>query len=202
MKYLSIIFACCFLAACASRPKPSISSVDPDLRREAIVQMSNSSEAAKHLPVFTEMLQNDQDPLVRAIAARSLGQHKYQPAVPALIKTLEDKNAFVRQDAAMALGQIADKSALPALLKSLDSDTYADVRRTIAQALRPPFISEPDLAVVNGLLERFNDVSKGVGFAAFQSLQQVTRQNLPFDVKEWEKWRDAEMKPQISTDKN
>ncbi|MFH1226573.1 MAG: HEAT repeat domain-containing protein [Planctomycetota bacterium] len=201
MRYLSIVAVCCLLAGCSSHPQPSISSVDPDLRREAVVDFSGSSEATRLLPTFTGMLQNDPDPLVRAIVARSLGQHKYQPAVPALVKALEDKIPFVRQDAATALGEIADKSAVPALLKALDTDTYADVRRVIAQSLRPPYITEPELTVVNGLIERLNDVSKGVGFAALQSLQQITKQNLPFDIKEWEKWRDANMKPQTGADK-
>ncbi len=154
--------------------------------------MSNAKDAAKYLPLFTEMLEKDTDPLVRAVAARCLGRFKYQLAVPTLIRSLEDQSPVVRQDAAVALGQIADKSAVPALLKSLDNDTSADVRRIIAQLLRPPYVTGPEPAVVDMLVERLNDINRGVGFAAYQSLQQLTKQEMPFDAKEWEKWRDAQ----------
>lgn len=191
-----------FLAGCSSAPIAAVSSTDPDMRREAIARMGSGRDANKHLPFFLEMFQKDTNPLNRALIARYLGKFKYQPAVPDLVKALNDPSPVLRQDSAIALGEIADKSAIPPLLKALEKDAVPDVRRAIVQSLRPPYITEPEPAVLDDLVERLNDVNSGVGYAAWQSLQSITSQNIPNDQKEWEKWREANKKPQIDTDKH
>jgi HEAT repeat protein len=65
---------------------------------------------------------DDDDPKVRAYAARALGGTKDERAVEPLISLLEDKDANVRSNAAMALGQIGDERAVEALTKSLNDE--------------------------------------------------------------------------------
>lgn len=194
--YTVIIALCVYLVGCGGT-KPSLSSDDPDLRREAMRRIAASSEIGKYLPFFAGLLENDGDPMVRALAARYIGRFKYQPAAPALIKALGDQSPVVRQDAAIALGIIGDKTALPALIKLLDNETEinADIRRSVAQALRPPYIAEPEPAVIVALIERLNDKDNGVALAAWQSLKLITKQDISNDSKEWEKWWGANKKP-------
>lgn len=193
---LFVIITCIMAAGCGGT-KPSLSSDDPDMRREAMRQAMASGDTGRYLPFFIKLLEGDIDPMVRALAARCLGKCKHQPAVPALVKALGDQSPVVRQDVVIALSQIGDKAALPTLLNMLNGETEKsiDVRRSIAQALRPSYVTEPAPELIDALIERLEDRNNGVGFAAWQSLLQLTKQNIPFDTKEWEKWRDSTKEP-------
>ncbi len=77
----------------------------------------------------------DEETSFRRLAVDDLGNIG-PPAVPALLKTLQDKAGIVRVSAADALGAIGTeaKSAVPALTKALQ-DEHQDVRRSAAQSL-------------------------------------------------------------------
>jgi HEAT repeat protein len=194
--YAVAIALCIYLAGCGGT-KPSLSSDDPDMRREAMRQAMASGDTGRYLPTLIKMLEIDPDPMVRALTARYLGKFKCQPAVPALIKALADQSPVVRQDVVIAISQIGDKTSLPTLLNMLNGETEksVDVRRSIAQALRPSYVTEPTPELIDALIERLEDRNNGVGFAAWQSLLQLTKQDIPFDTKEWEKWRDSTKEP-------
>ncbi|MEM4359193.1 MAG: HEAT repeat domain-containing protein, partial [Candidatus Bilamarchaeaceae archaeon] len=57
-----------------------------------------------------------------------------EPAVPALIDALKDKNEDVRYGAAIALGKIGDARAVPALIDSLNDKGWI-VREGAAKVL-------------------------------------------------------------------
>lgn len=193
---LFVIITCIMAAGCGGT-KPSLSSDDPDLRREAMRQAMASGDTGRYLPTLIKMLEIDPDPMVRALTARYLGKFKCQPAVPALIKALADQSPVVRQDVVIAISQIGDKTSLPTLLNMLNGETEksVDVRRSIAQALRPPYMTEPEPAAVEVLIERLKDKDNGVGLAAWQSLRLITKQDIPNDNNEWEKWHDSSKEP-------
>ncbi|WP_052402626.1 HEAT repeat domain-containing protein [Methanococcoides methylutens] len=65
----------------------------------------------------------DEDPHVRAYAARALGGTGDSRAVGPVIELLNDENENVRANAAMALGKLDDRRAIEPLTKSLDDSS-------------------------------------------------------------------------------
>ncbi|MBI4711735.1 MAG: HEAT repeat domain-containing protein [Planctomycetes bacterium] len=170
-----------------SSPKPSISSTDPDLRHQWLMKSARSGDVSKYLKLYAELVTDDPDPLVRALAARYVGKFNYKEGTPALIKALADPSPYVRQDAAVALGEIGDTSAVTPLLKTLEDDTSSEVRRSTAQSLG----KIGDSKAVDGLIHHLEDVSPGVAYAALQSLKTLTKQDFGKDIKAWEKWKET-----------
>lgn len=84
------------------------------------------------IKAFIIML-TDRDGLVRKEARRALVDIGY-PAVPELIRLLDDKRAQVRWEAVNALSEIADPDAAPALVKRLEDKVF-EVRWLAAKAL-------------------------------------------------------------------
>lgn len=79
-------------------------------------------------------LLEDKDDAVRIKAIEQLGNLKYQPASPLILRFIEDQNTLVRQAACAALGRLGAKEAVPALQKSLD-DSDSWVRSCAFEAL-------------------------------------------------------------------
>jgi HEAT repeat protein len=86
-----------------------------------------------------------------------------EPAVPALIETLNDRDPKVRAAAAMALARIGSqaKAAVPALIKAL-KDKDPDVRREAARALGQmgPAAQEAVPALLEALRDSGDDSSE------------------------------------------
>jgi HEAT repeat protein len=75
------------------------------------------------------------DPAVRSGAASALGDLKYDPAVPVLIKLLSDPTDYVVAEAAMALGDMRATSGFDHVVGVLTSDTRLVARAGAAEAL-------------------------------------------------------------------
>lgn len=75
-----------------------------------------------------ELLQalKKKDVKVRWTAARLLGERRYEGAVKALIKSLNDDEQMVRSNAIWALGNIGDPKATEPLLKILNNPNYKE----------------------------------------------------------------------------
>ncbi len=89
-----------------------------------------SQLARKQNHGFAEVLLpylNDQDPEIRAQAARWLGDVKYKEAGDALIPLLKDENSRVRFFASEALGRMEHKSALPQIVGMIEENDEEDV---------------------------------------------------------------------------
>lgn len=186
-RYIIItVFILLFGLGCGG-PTPSLNSSDADLRRLEIINLSESSDAAKHFNDFVTFLEKDPDYLVRAQAAAALGKLKNTQATPALLKALSDPSQWVRVDAINALGAINDPAAIPALHKTLGEDISPDVRRTTARILGK--IGSPES--IDTLIKALEDRDSGVSENSYQSLRAITKQNIPKNTKEWEKWRSS-----------
>ncbi len=181
----ALIFTFICSSSCSS---PSITSPNPDSRREAIDKMARSKTAASNLNLFTELLQKDPDAMVRAQCAQYLGKYQHKEAVPALIKATEDKDVFLRQEAVWALGEMKDNTAVPKLLDLLEHDSNAEVRHHSAQALEK--IGDPK--AVDGLIQQLDDINQSVAYASLQALKIITKQDFGRDIKQWEKWKETQ----------
>lgn len=104
-----------------------------------IVAASKEADAKK----ATEDLKKSKDAKVRIAALVRLGelgqiQYSYvEPALPEMLKALEDKDAGVRAAAAKAVGQAQseDPGTVPALVKLLKGDSEESVKVAAAEGL-------------------------------------------------------------------
>ncbi|MFH0887834.1 MAG: HEAT repeat domain-containing protein [Planctomycetota bacterium] len=183
-----LLYALIFTFICSSRcSSPSITSPNPDSRREAVDKMARSRTTDSNLILFTELLQKDPDAMVRAQCAQYLGKYQHKEAVPALIKATEDKDVFLRQEAVWALGEMKDTTAVPKLLDLLEHDSNAEIRRRSAQALEK--IGDPK--TVDELIQQLDDINQSVAYASLQALKTITKQDFGRDIKQWEKWKET-----------
>lgn len=108
---------------------------------------------------------SDEDPGVRAEAAKTAGRIRLQRAVPNLRDWLGDQDADVRASAAVALGRIGSPRVVPGLVRLL-GDGRVEVRRAAVEALAA--IGTPE--VVRPLLGRLDDSHAEVRVDAAEAL--------------------------------
>jgi putative heme-binding domain-containing protein len=124
----------------------------------------NSKHAALLVPLLT-----DQDPEIRAQAAKWLGDVKYAEAGSKLIPLLKDTNSRVSFFAAEALGRIAYAPATAAIIDMLrdnnDKDVYLRHAGTLALARIGK--SQP-------VIELHKDLSRAVRIAAVVTLRRMS----------------------------
>ena len=101
--------------------------------KEKAAQEEAKQMAIKAIPRLVAELSDEQ---ARADAILTLGKVG-EPAVPALLKALDDPDREARRAAAMVLGHIGPvaKSALPALQKMANNDSEDRVREVAAKAV-------------------------------------------------------------------
>jgi hypothetical protein len=80
-------------------------------------------------------LLGDEDPDVRAAAARSAGELQVQAAIQPLLRTLRDPHPQVRSRAAHSLGELENPAGIAGLSEALLRDPDSNVRREAASAL-------------------------------------------------------------------
>lgn len=159
---------------------------DPDVRRQAIEQLSHKSWALqdpylKRFAVLTDP-KLEKDASVRAVAVRTLGKagnRKYQPEI---VAALDDPSAMVRQDAAVVLTHMPDDKAVNRLRSlAIDADEPDDVRAAAATALSR-YRTNP---VYKTLLRCLDDRSFNVRVAAHDSLVALTGQDRGMYPENW-----------------
>src|SRR5690554_5219001 len=111
-----------------------------------LARLNNMDFAAPLLSLLT-----DNDPEIRAQAAKWLGDIRYQEAGEALLPLLKDENNRVSFFAAEALGRIAHEPAIPGLidLLSRNNDEDAFVRHAASLALARIGKAEPIVALAD-----------------------------------------------------
>ncbi|GDY13746.1 hypothetical protein LBMAG53_26240 [Planctomycetota bacterium] len=105
----------------------------PEVRTTAMRTMPNCIRSDTALPFLRKCLA-DQDPVLRQVAAFSLGRIGGDQAVELLAASLADPIAAVRSAAVAALGNIGDSRALGMLKNSL-ADLDPEVRKAAIDAL-------------------------------------------------------------------
>ena len=154
---------------------------DPDLRIPAIHtlgQMASTGPGRGRIAAALSSATQDASPFVRreAVAALSWAgrsvedKAELRPAVPALIKALDDSDKGVRTDAAVALRELgpAAKESVPALRKRFeDPKTDAEERPQLAHALVEIEPDSPGEALRNLIAHKGKDcepnLSDGIG---------------------------------------
>ena len=95
-----------------------LSSKDPDIRFQTVTVLARWKEGLEPYVAPLTKLLADEDPLVRATAARALGASKDKQSVEKLLPLLDDKDERTVAGAIVALGMLADKAAVDPLVKA------------------------------------------------------------------------------------
>jgi epoxyqueuosine reductase len=115
-------------AEAAYQPRPGLHA--PDL----IPFLSLTEEEFRRRFRASPILRAKRRGFLRNVAV-ALGNLKAREAVPALIGCLDDAEALVRGHAAWALGRIGDASAREPLQRRMRTETNAEAREEIGEAL-------------------------------------------------------------------
>ncbi|MEO1236864.1 MAG: HEAT repeat domain-containing protein [Planctomycetota bacterium] len=156
----------------------------PDLRREALLRIVNSSAGGD--PVYLAfyraiLIETDTDPTVAAVAAMGLGDFGEPSDTGFLTPLLTHEDAFLRWRAAVALQRLHNTQAIAPLLEAATDDEDADVRATAAYALGQYRRRD----VVDGLITALDDRDYGVSRAARETLQLLTGHDAGDDPRAW-----------------
>ncbi|MHC4947731.1 MAG: HEAT repeat domain-containing protein [Planctomycetota bacterium] len=160
---------------------------DPDKRREGTLLIANSPFGGGEVYVraYRDMVQNEPDPIVRAVAIRALGRHGQPDDARLVARHLESEHEQVRWEAAKALQRLHYPAVVPQLLKTMrEEDGSIQVRVAAASALG----QYPQDRVVQGLVGALDDRALSLNLAAMQSLQALTGQSLGLDPRDWLAW--------------
>lgn len=156
---------------------------DADNRRVGITKLSNRDYGLKepYLKGYAAILRNDQEPLVRSVAARALGKAKDPAYLMDLVHALADKDPGVRVDVAVALDSLTGEGAIEALRVHAAQDPAEDVRAHAAKALR----HYPRKEVQETLLGCLQDKSFTVRYQAHAALVEMTGRDAGYDPDAW-----------------
>lgn len=161
-----------------------------DVRREALLYVQRKPDMHR-VPSVIKLVcllareDYEKEPMVRATAARTLGEMKGEDVVPTLGAVLTtDPNPFVRADAAWALGRQGSPDGIQALAHAIRQDKSVDVRVASAEALH----GVKDKRAAETLLAGLADPDVAVARKSWESLRYLTGQDLPFSVEPWSEW--------------
>jgi hypothetical protein len=103
---------------------------DADKRYKGLTWISNApwGGADVYLRAYRDMVQNDTDVGVRAVAARALAFHGSSQDVPLILPLLRHDDRRVRQTAARALQRLYNSVAIPDLIAHVDTSDRSLVR--------------------------------------------------------------------------
>jgi HEAT repeat protein len=156
----------------------------PDNRRLGLSELAKKDFARKppYTTRYQQIYQSDSDPLVRAMAIRSLNASRDDSASELYIRALNDIDAQVRLEGAKALGNMPNDGAIDGLLKLLNApEENQDVRIAAADALRHYHRREVARALIGVLDER----QFGVAWQARRSLKQISGVDYAYDAPAW-----------------
>jgi HEAT repeat protein len=140
--------------------------------RPQIVEALSQTGPAGVAPLV--QLTSDENPTVRAVAVRLLGQpgRSATEVVPTLVKSLQDKDPQVLREAVMAVGQLGSsaRAAIPALTEILKGEKGAD-HVIAAEALA--YVKPGSQEAVSALAEMVADRDLGLRQMAIMALGRI-----------------------------
>lgn len=172
----------------------AIDKYDADKRYRGTLLLANRPFAGEslYMQLFTDNIK-DEDPGVRAAAARAIGNHGKPSDAVLLIERLRDEDPTVRQEAARGLQRLHNEAAIESLLRAIDPDVEqeAPVRAEAAAALAQ--YQRPLVALK--LITAMDDRELSVNQRAQQSLRTLTGQDFGLDRAAWSAWFNADPAP-------
>lgn len=167
--------------------RDAVDPYDADKRRVGVTMIQNAPFGGVEIYVkmYRDMVQNERDPVVKAIAIRGLARHG-DPADALLIAPdLTAENVQVRWEAAKGLERLHNTAVIPDLLKTLQNEEErSDIRVAAAVALG----QYPQDRVFQGLVRALDARELSINVAAEASLFELTGQDFGIDPPRWLAW--------------
>lgn len=166
----------------------------PDNRRAGMARLASFQFAQKepYTTRYKQIAASDTDPLVRAMAVRSLNVADDATATDVYVKALTDESPLVRLEGAKALAQMPTDGAAEPLLGLLNKpDENKDVRIAAAGALK--HYRRTDVA--RALAATLSSKDFGLAWQAHRSLRKLTGQDFRFDEAAWLQYITGPAKP-------
>lgn len=148
--------------------RESAPSLGPDEQERTAAQM-------------TELIRNDDNPLIRAGCVRVLGELATASAVPGIQAATVDSDSQVRIASCEALGRRGDVDSSQTLARLFSDDADVDVRLAAVAALGQ-CQAQP---AVDALTLALDDSNPAIQNRAVQSLKTTTGQSLGDNVAVW-----------------
>ncbi|HXV14129.1 MAG TPA: HEAT repeat domain-containing protein [Candidatus Krumholzibacteria bacterium] len=145
---------------------------DPSVMWRAAYALEKQTPMPRSCTAIQPLLEND-DPLVRAYAVRSLGKLQCKQAGKPLASLLKDADLRVVVNAARALGEIKDKGAVHPLAQIIADHESHHARAAAAEALGKIDDENGKDALAQGLL----DTSAMVRINSIRALAEVLGEN-------------------------
>ncbi|MHC4179574.1 MAG: HEAT repeat domain-containing protein [Planctomycetota bacterium] len=166
---------------------------DPDTRREAITELSDSSAVNEQAvqDLFDLILRSDSNSFVRAAASTALGKAQNPQYVPTLAKAMTDPAMVVRWDTARALDRVIGKEAVGPLMTAASDDPSLDVRVAATRSLR----NYHGPAVVRRLVVLMDDPELPIRREAHNSLKDVFGVDFGPSSEDWAQAHTGEIPP-------
>lgn len=114
---------------------PAYNSDSAEVRAAVVGAIAKVAEENRDDTQALDLLVNALDDSVadvRSEAAAVLGNLKYQPAVPALLKLLEHREGETRKSAALSLMKIGDRNSIVPLQTALEREKEENIKKAIA----------------------------------------------------------------------
>ncbi len=166
--------------ALARQPDPNAANAlllavhdpDPSVMWRAAYALEKQAPVPRSCTAVQPLLEND-DPIVRAYAARTLGKLACKQAGGALVSLLEDADVRVAVSAARALGELEDDGAVDRLAKMATEHRSHHGRAAAAEALGKIDDENGKDALAQGLL----DTSVMVRIQSIRALAEILGEN-------------------------
>jgi HEAT repeat protein len=158
--------------------KRSAKSFEPQQQERTVARM-------------TELIRDDENPLIRAAGVRVLGEISTISALPGIQAAAVDADPLVRVAASEAFGRRADSDAATALSRLATDDADTDVRLSAVAALG----NCEDQQAVQALSLALDDGNPAIQNRAVQSLKSSTGQSLGDNVAVWRAYLHGEPSP-------
>ncbi|MGF1541757.1 MAG: HEAT repeat domain-containing protein [Pleurocapsa sp.] len=112
-------------------------SDSPEVRAAVVGAIAKVAEENRQEKALNLLVHSLDDPAanVRSEAAAVLGNLKYQPAIPKLIKLLEHPEAETRKSAALSLMKIGDRHCISSLQTALNRESDTATQKAIALSI-------------------------------------------------------------------
>lgn len=160
---------------------------DPDRRRTGALLIMNAPFGGEDVYVrqYRDMVINERDPIVKAIAIRALGRYG-APSDAAIIEIhLTHENEQVRWEAAKAMQRLHNPGVVGTMLLLLrDDQQRTDIRVALADGLGQYAEDRVFQALVAALDQR----ELAVNVTANESLTTLTGQDFGLDQAQWLRW--------------
>ena len=166
---------------------------NPEEQQKGLVLLGTATWGGgeEYLKLYRTCIEGPWDPLVKAAAIRSLGNHGEPEDAELIASQLTAEIEYIRLEAAKSLQRIHNDEVADDIWRRLIVETDSSVKVELAIALG----QYPNDAVFQALVQALEMRELAVNLAAWDSLRYLTGQNHGSNSRDWLAWYDTTRTP-------